>query len=290
MTSLVRGLCYLLRWVPVRCCGALGAGLGRLGYVLDTRHRKVAVRNLKRVYPQRDDRWHRRMARESFAELGRTLFELPHVFLRSADFLRSRVEIEGADELRRAMRGQRGAIVTAMHHSNWELGALLLGMLGYRCAQVYRPLKQPGLDRFVKRCRERFGGQLFSRHEGVRWMASALKRGRLVAMMVDQHVSRGEPVPFLGLPANTTLLPALFASKYGTPLLGAALHRHGRAFRFRLRIWRIPVPERCADGRAYQRQIMAAVNESFRPVIEQNPPLWLWTHRRWRLLDEAEGI
>jgi len=289
LTGLARSLFVLLRWLPVRLCGALGAGLGRVGYVLDARHRRVALRNLKRVYPQHDARWHRRMARESFAELGRTLFELPHVFLRSAEFLRSRVEVEGEEALRQAMRSGRGAIVTGLHHSNWELGALMLSLLSGSFAQVYRPLRQPGLDRYLKRCRQRFGGRLYSRHDGVRWINAALKRGDLVGLLIDQHVSNGEPIPFLGLPANTTLLPALYVRKYATPLFGAALERENRAFRFRLKIWPISLPAPCADARAHQRSIMAAVNESFRSVIDARPALWLWTHRRWRILDEADA-
>ncbi len=288
LTWLVKALFYILRWLPVRWCGALGAGAGRLAYLLDRRHREIAQRNLRRVYSARDAAWHCRMARESFAELGRTIFELPHVFLRSASFLRSRVEVVGEDVLQQALQQGKGVIINACHHSNWELGALMLSLSGYPAVMVYRPLRQPGLDRFLRACRQRFGGKLHSRYEGLRWLSGALRRGEAVGLMIDQHISSGTPVDFLGLPANTTLIPAAYAIKYRAPMLGVALHRIGRDFRFRFEFWSIPLPELTGDAAQDQQRTMAAVNASFQPVIDARPELWLWTHRRWRILDERQ--
>jgi KDO2-lipid IV(A) lauroyltransferase len=286
LTWLVKALFYMLRWLPVRWCGALGAGLGRLACLLDHRHREIAQRNLQRVYPEQDAVWCQRMARESFAELGRTIFELPHVFLRSGVFLRSRVDVRGEDALRQALQQGKGVILNACHHSNWELGALMLSLLGYSSVMVYRPLRQSGLDRFLKECRERFGARMHSRYEGLRWLSGALRRGDLVGLMIDQHVSSGEKVPFLGLPANTTLIPAAYAIKYQTPMFGVALHRLGRGFHFRLEFWPVPLPGLTGEATADQVRVMSEVNASFQPVIDARPELWLWTHRRWRVLDE----
>ncbi len=288
LTTGVELLFWLLSRLPVRLVGGLGAGCGRLAYWLDTRHRNIALRNLGRVYPDRPLAWRRHAARECFAELGRTLFELPHVFLRSRDFLMSRVDIEGEQAFREAYERQRGVLVNACHHSNWELGALMFSLLGYRCAQLYRPLRQPGLDALLRRYRGRFGTDLRSRYQGFRWMTRHLRQGGVVAMMIDQHVSNGVPIPFLGHAASTTTLPAIYALKYDIPMFGVALLREGREFRFRLRFWPIPLPERSGDVATDRQAVMAAVNRSFRDLIDERPELWLWMHRRWRILDEVE--
>ncbi len=284
MALLVKFICYLVRLLPVRLAGALGAGLGRAAWALDRRHRDIAMKNLDRVYPDRDKGWKRRIARESFAELGRTSLELPHVFLRSRNFLRSRIEVEGEDAFREAMRRGKGVILTACHHSNWELGALSFSMLGYESDIIYRPLRQPAAERVLKDFRERFGAHFQSRHEGLRWLPRALKQGHSIAVMIDQHLSNGTPVPFLGHPANTTTLPAVFAGKYQTPVFGVMLHRIGHSFRFRLEFWPIPMPEAGDEVHAMQ-----TVCDSFAPAIHQRPELWLWIHRRWLYLDEKEA-
>jgi Lauroyl/myristoyl acyltransferase len=283
---LARVFFLCIRLLPVRLAGALGAGLGRIGFHLDKRHRRIALRNLARIYPDRSRCWRRRIARESFAELGRTVLELPHVFLRSRSFLRSRVHVEGEDVLRSAIEEGRGVFIAACHHSNWELGALMFSLLGYDSNFLYRPLKQPGFDAYLKECRQRFGAQLHSRGESLRWVPESLRRRGCVLFMIDQHIGNGLPVPFLGHLANTLTLPAAMALKYRVPVLGVVLHRHGREFRFRLHCWRIQKPPEYNDDGLDTYHLMHRICRSFAPVIHQRPELWLWSHQRWKLLEE----
>lgn len=286
----VRLLFWTLRLLPVRLVGAVGAGIGRVLAVTDRRHRQITMRNLTRIYPDRPRAWRRRMARKSFAELGRTVFELPHVYLRSHAFLRSRVTVEGEEALRAAMDQGGGAILVACHHSNWEFGALMFSILGLPTRIIYRRLNNPALDRFLKTCRERFGARMHDRNESLRWLPKALKEGGVAAIMIDQHLSTGAPVPFLGHMASTTLFPAIYARKYGTPVFGVALHRIGHGFRFRLEFWPIALPEPTGAKDADAFHAMAAMADSFSSTIHRRPELWLWSHRRWLILEEEKVL
>jgi len=289
LAILIRLIFWLIRLLPVRLAGAIGAGMGRIAYMLDSHHRQVALNNLARVYPDKDEAWRIRIAHESFAELGRTFMELPHVFLRSKAFLLSRIEVEGEEHLKAALQQGGGAFITACHHSNWELGGLSLSMLGYPSSVIYRPMKQKPFEAYLKSLRERFGATFQSRHNhNIRWIPQTLKAGGTIAVMIDQSISNGVPVPFLGHMANTTIMPAAFALKQGTPMLGASLKRHGRGFRFTLRLWPIQPPAVTGDKAHDSAEFMHAVIQSFEPVIHQRPELWLWSHRRWRLLEEPE--
>lgn len=284
----VRLLFWGMRLLPVRLAGALGAGVGRIAFFLISRHRNIALNNLKRVYPDRTTSWRHRIGRESFAELGRTMFELPHVFLRSKAFLLSRVKVEGEEPFRRAMEAKKGVFINACHHSNWELGALMFSLLGYDSNIIYRPIKNRELENYLKQCRERFGCTMQSRFDGLRWLPKALNRGGSVGVMVDQHMSQGIEVPFLGHPSSTTALPATFAIRNQTPLFGVAIERTGRSFRFHLKFWPITPPELTGDKEYDTQRIMGAITESFDSIIHERPECWLWIHRRWLLLDERE--
>jgi len=283
---LVRGIFWLIRLIPVRLAGAIGAGLGRLGFYLAKYRRDVAIRNLTRIYPERDRRWRQRIARESFAEMGRTILEIPHVYLRSKAFLQSRIQVEGEDEFLAAMARGKGVFNILCHHSNMEMCGLMYAARGSDVDIIYRVLNQPLLDAFVKQGRERFGISMHSRQEGLRWLPRALKQGHSVAILLDQHLSGGMPVPFLGHLANTTTLPAIFVLKHDTPVFGLALHRIGKDFRFRLQFWRIDMPAITGDKNADIYRIMQCIGKSFEPVINQRPELWLWSHQRWKLLEE----
>ena len=75
----IRLLFWGIRLLPVRLVGAIGAGIGRTAFFLFSRRRNIALKNLNRIYPDREEAWRKKVGRESFAELGRTMFELPHV-------------------------------------------------------------------------------------------------------------------------------------------------------------------------------------------------------------------
>ncbi len=290
LTSIIKVAFWLVRLLPVRMAGAMGAGVGRTAYYMLRRHRTIAMTNLTRIYPHETRQWRARKARASFAELGRTCFEFPHVFLRSKAFLLSRVDVQGEDLLRHAMDQGKGVFIAAAHHSNWELGGLMLSLLGYNSHVIYRPLKNNVLEGYLKQCRERFGARMESRLQGLRWLPKTLKNGDAIAVMIDQHMSQGTPVPFLGHLGNTTTMPAAFVLRQQTPVIGVALERKGKGFHFTLRFWRIDMPEPSEDKQANMVHVMQTICDSFAPVIHARPELWLWLHRRWLILEQDKEI
>jgi len=90
--------------------------------------------------------------------------------------------------------------------------------------------------------------------------------------------------------ANTTPLPATVIYRYSTPVFGVALQRLGKGFRFRLKLWPIPVPDAspAGDKDADAYHLMWRINRSFAPLIVEDPA-WLWVHRRWWVLEEERG-
>ena len=288
MAFIVKILFYLVRFVPVRVAGAMGAGLGRIVYYFDSRHRNIAMRNLNRVYPHKSQTWKKHISRESFAELGRTTFEMPHVFLRSKQFLKSRIEFTGLDEVKAAHDDGHGVIFTACHLSNWEIGALSMSLVDFPSEQMYRAIRQQPLDAFLKQCRERFGNHLHERRENMRWLPKTLKQGESVSIMIDQHLSNGTPVVFLGHPARSTTLPSAYARRNNSALFAGMVKRIDHQFRFRIEFKRITLPEQHQDTEQDAINCTTVLHEAYAEVIDHRPELWLWIHRRWLYLDEQE--
>jgi len=284
----VKLIFYVVRLIPVRLTGAIGAGLGRIAFFLVKRHRNIALHNLRRVYPHKNPAWHKATALASFAELGRTTFEMPHVFLRSREYLKSRIEIDGAEEVQQAISAGRGVIFVGFHFSNWELGAQALSLSGFPCSQIYRPLRQKPLEEMLSHWRERFGNKLHSRDESIRWIPKTLKQGGVLALLADQHLSNGVPVPFLGHLAKSTIMPAVYARKYDTPVFSGILHRIGHGFHFHFELRQIDFPEASDNVDQDLCDFTEATYANYAEAIHQRPELWLWVHRRWLYLDEQE--
>jgi len=130
---------------------------------------------------------------------------------------------------------------------------------------------------------------MHDRDKNMRWLPKVLKQGGVASIMVDQHLSVGTPVPFMGHLANTTTLPAAYARKYRTPVFTVMLHRIGHAFRFRLELREIALPEPADNKEADMMQCTSIISDALAEGIRHRPELWLWMHRRWLYLDEQES-
>ena len=278
---LLRALFRALALLPPSFTGGALARLARrLIYPLPFPRKDVLRRNLARVFPEKSFAEREALGRQAITRLARTIGELPHAFCRPKEWLLARIEVEGLDAVQAHLAEGQGVVLCAAHHSNWELGGLALSMLGLPVHVLYRPLKQPAFNQLLLDARTRFGAKLHDRNRGIRPLLRALRKGEVVAVMVDQHVP-GVPVPFLGHLALTTELPAIFARRANAALFGVAIFPAAEGFRFRLRFWPIEVPEGADD-----LAILHAINRSFSEVIRADPALWLWPHWRWKWLEE----
>ncbi len=112
--------------------------------------------------------------------------------------------------------------------------------------------------------------------------SSALKRNRLVALLIDQDAhDEGAFVPFFGQMASTPRGPAVFHLRTGAPLIFARSHRLSGE-RYRIKVTRIdttnfPDPD----------SLTAHMTGLLETAIRETPEQWLWLHRRWKTLPPA---
>ncbi|MDX8387323.1 MAG: lysophospholipid acyltransferase family protein [Ghiorsea sp.] len=278
--------------LPVSWLNKLGAVIGYIFYIIDKNHRGITLRNLARVFPEKPKKERKQIAKAAFRQVGRTLLEIPFVFLGKKEKLLNHVSVEGEDILKAALAENKGVFLMAAHYSNWELMGLLPSMLGYDVSNIYRPLNQKSLDAFTLVSRTRFGTNLYPRNTGLRWLLTALKKNHCIIVALDQHMGAGNGirVPFLGHIASTTGLPAPFVNKNQTPMVGMALERQNNGFDFKLKFWRIETPEVSGDKARDEIAVMTEACRSFDDVIKPHPEQWLWMHRRWRAVETDENM
>ncbi len=107
-----------------------------------------------------------------------------------------------------------------------------------------------------------------------------LQAGRSLGLLMDQRYDRGANVPFFGLPAPTTLVPARLALRSGLPLIPTRVQRLEGA-RFVVTVHRPVSPEPGLDEDTAARRMTEAVNGLFARWIADAPALWLCAKRRW---------
>ncbi len=204
------------------------------------------------------------------------------------DTLRT-LTIDGLEHLERVMAAHGRALMLSAHLGNWELLAAAHRLTGYPLAIVVRPLDSPALNLVAERVREKTGVELIDKRGAVRPVLAALRRGRLVGILLDQNATRQESVfvPFFGRPASTSKSVALVAIRTATPVVPIYIRREAGG-RHRITVHPpLPMPA-TDDPQAAVVELTASCTSSIEAAIRSVPEQWLWSHNRWRTRPAGE--
>lgn len=269
----------VVRLLGVDAASAFGGWLGRTVGPLSGAH-KVAVRNLKLAFPDKDEAWRAAMLKAQWDGLGRTFAEFPLMdrILPST----GRVEVVNQERLFQIAADKVPVVFVSGHLSNWEVMPAAIVDSGVVCEMTYRAANNPYVDERIKASRFRYGVRLFAPKggDGARELLEGMKQGRSVALMNDQKFNTGVEGLFFGHPVRTAPGPSRLAIRFGTVLQPMSVQRIKGA-RFRAVVHDpIHLPntgDRTADIEAGVRLVNAFMEER----IRERPEEWFWVHRRW---------
>jgi KDO2-lipid IV(A) lauroyltransferase len=283
---LARGLIGLIQTLPLITVARLGRLGGRLAYILDGRHRKVALRNLHMCFgAEMSAAEIKQIARENFRRIGENFACAARTAGMDFAEVKNHVEFVAPPEVIQLPDGAAPLrIVGAIgHFGNFELYARF-GQFApaFKTATTYRGLRQPSLNGLLQKLREHSGCFFFER----RFDAPALRAfmnqpGVMLGLLSDQHAgTNGLRLPFLGHECSTSAAPAIFALRYQCDVYP------GFCFRTGLARWRIEAGEKIPtheNGNARSAEaIMRDVNRAFEAAVRRDPANWFWVHNRWK--------
>ena len=170
---------------------------------------------------------------------------------------------------------------TAHNHTNTHvLNQPNILKTGKTVAAIYRPLNNPLLSSLLHRRQETYGGNIYRKgREAALGMVTALRKGQIMCLLVDQQLREGLAVPFFGHPARTSISHIKIAIKKQAPLFFMRTERLDRC-RFRVTISPPLTLPQTADNEAVL-EIATRINAEIEGWIRQKPEQWFWPHRRW---------
>ncbi len=277
----VRTVVTLLGVLSDRQARALGRALGAFAWNVAGIRRSLVLECLGRAFPQTDCAELNRLGCECYRNLGSVFFEMFRIHRLSNSEMLEKVSFSGLEELEAALGEGRGVVNVCFHYGNWELMGASGSRMGLPVDAIVRPQTNPLFDRYVSGLRESNGMRLISTHNSAGKIARALRRGRMVSFLSDQDAHRvGVFVPFLGKPASTPIGPALFAWKFGCPVVIAMMLPLGDG-RWELRFERAPRPE-TDDRDEFIRELTQYYTSRLEEQVRKAPEHWFWPHRRWK--------
>jgi KDO2-lipid IV(A) lauroyltransferase len=279
--------------LPAGLLRRFGPLLGRAGFVLNRRHRKVALENLATAYPELDATTRREMARACFENFGMLLTDFLCSSKLDRDQYLPRFEVEGLQHLEAAEAVGKGVILLTGHLGNWEALVQYLALSGRSVSFVARPLDNPHMEEDFRHLRERFGNHSIPKRKAARGSLKVLRNKGTVGILMDQrvHPNEGKAYPFFGKPAYTTTMPARLSLKTGAPavlIFGIPIDNWQRC-RIVVHPPIIPDPGIESSESAVDRLTLRYL-EIIEETIREQPHLWLWMHRKWRQFDRPIPI
>jgi Kdo2-lipid IVA lauroyltransferase/acyltransferase len=249
----------------------------RLGRLLGPRLRKQrhVLSNLATAFPDWPAVRVEAMATRVWGAVGRTMLEYACLG-QIGDPAAGRVRVVDLGGLEHVRRTGRPGIFVAPHLANWNMLPVAAAHAGLPLTVVYRRQRNPRIEALMTEWRTALGCGFLEVAEAAR----GLRQGRSIGLLVDQRYDRGAPVPFFGVPAPTTLVPAQLALRLDVPLIPVRIERRGGA-RFVVTVHRPVEPEAGFDSEQKALCMTARVSQLFALWIAAAPDQWYCARRRW---------
>ncbi|RRQ24493.1 lipid A biosynthesis acyltransferase [Guyparkeria sp. SCN-R1] len=270
-----------LGWLSLPAAQRMGIWMGKLAWLMHGSMRRTVESNLALCLPEKDEAEREALARQTLIETGKGLFETGPIWRWPRERVEAMmIDMPGFERIEQALSEGRGAILLGPHLGNWEFGGLMTAAR-VPTTVMYRPPREPTMERLLVEARSRFGASMAPANlGGVRQALRALKRGELVAILPDQAPRHGEGVtaPFFGQPALTMTLIRTLTQRTGAPAFTGWAERLPDAGGFRIHY--TPVTEPIGHEDAVEAA--AALNREVERVVRIKPSQYQWTYRRFR--------
>lgn len=292
-TRLYRMLSYLISGMPWPIIQAVGTGFGVLAWCLAGSRRSHVIRELRRYkhHVVSDKEWDTSgfnncifLSLRIFICFGKSLLEIFALSGLSREQIRNLCPLKGVENLEKALRKGRGALLFTGHFGCWELLGASIAAHDVKMLTIVQRQSNLSFDRWLVNQRKKLGLATIYRGQSLRPVISWLKQNKVFSILMDQDArEQGVFVPFLGKPASTPPGAASLALRYDVPVLPLVSYRRhdGRHQGYILPEINIDMyrinrrPSRAEITGATAR--MTRIIESF---VRHRPSNWLWLHKR----------
>ncbi|MBS1765100.1 MAG: lysophospholipid acyltransferase family protein [Bacteroidetes bacterium] len=281
MLLLLRGLIYLLSLLDLRILYVLSDIIAFMLRHFVQYRKKIILENLYRSFPEKNEKEIELIAGEFYTNLSDVIVETIKLVSISEKELIRRCRFTNPEVLNQYFDSKKSLIAVCGHLNNWELGGQALSVVApHKVLGVYKPLSDTSWDNYLKKIRSRFRIHLVPMKLITREVVKNKNTPTLTALIVDQTPHRDEinyRTTFLNQDTAVFLGTEKLAKLTGFPVIYFSMHRIRRGF---YDITVLPVTEHPGEEPDYaitHKHLALLEND-----IRQQPPNWLWSHRRWK--------
>lgn len=195
-------------------------------------------------------------------------------------------QVFGAEYFHQAMNENKGIILLAPHFGTWEIMNAWFAQYT-KMTIMYKPIKNPEADQFVRQARSREQATLVPTDEsGIRQIFKALKMGGTTVILPDhtpKHTS--ELIDYFGLPlASSNLSAKLIQKTKAKALLIYAIRNETEDFNIHIEA----VNNTIYNGTATEGTLV--IHRAIEDLIQRYPQHAHWSYKRFRAHPDLHDI
>lgn len=218
---------FIALHLPLKIAYGVAVLISDLRYIFAFQDRKQVRQNLETIFPEKSEREIRRIRIRMFRNFAKYLVDFFRFSKIDKEYIRKHVRIENIRYVDEALGKGKGVITLTAHLGNWELGGVVVALLGYPFYAVALPHKHKKVNDFFNFHRENKGVKVIPLGRAVRQCLNVLKNNGLVALAGDRDFTeKGIVIDFFGKPAFLPEGAAAFSLKAGAPIVPGFMLRN----------------------------------------------------------------
>lgn len=252
-------------------------------YYLVGYRKGVVLQNLRNSFPEKSEREIKQISKEFYHYFCDLILETLKTLTIRPKAVRKRVVLAEKDleVFARFYRQQQSVMIVMGHWGNWELAGARFAVEDlHPLFIVYHPLRNPYFEKLVYHMRTRLGNGLFPMKDTFREMVRHRKEIIATAFIADQtphNLTTAFWTDFLGQDTPVFPGPEVISQKFDYPIIYVGARRLKRGY-YQLECEvLVEAPKEMEKGVITDMHIQRLEKD-----IEQQPEIWLWTHRRWK--------
>lgn len=252
-----------------------------LYYIIGYR-KKVVRENLEKSFPEKSKAEIIQIEKTFYKYFADLVFEIIKMSTISKKELLSRVKFTNLELIEAYFKKGESVLACTGHYGNWELCMLALGAnLSAPEYVIYKPLSNKVFEDWFLKMRSQFGNVFIPMRQTLRAVIATKDSPTMFCFASDQTPTREEAQYALHfLNQSTAVLLGLekIALQTNRPVFYFDVISVKRGY------YEVNCVPLCLTPKATtQHEITDLLFKALEKRINQSPPFWLWSHRRWKL-------
>lgn len=267
--------------LPLKFTYATAIFISDLHHFFSHKDRGKVTANLKAIFPEKTNKQIAIIRADLFRNFAKYLVDFFRFEKLDKDYLEKHIKIENIHHLDAALSKGKGVILVTAHLGNWELGGVVIALLGYPLWVVALTHKEQNVNNFFDLQRQTKGIRVIPFGKAAKACLNVLAKNEIIALVSDRDFSEaGIRLNFFQRPAIFPKGAASFALKTGAAIIPGFLIRN-KDDSFVLKIEKPLGVTACGNKDTDTRNLIKRYNSIFEDYIRTYPEQWFMFNKFW---------